>query len=104
MIHINFRVDAENLRDYAEKLSEMGVPYRHVTRYATDKSEMQATGIVNVGMRGLSSANRYHEPDPDWLMNSVYVFDPDGIEVEFNAWAPAWRNWPANHVPRTNRT
>jgi len=99
MIHINLRVDAECLQEYAGKLSSMGVPFRHVTRYAAEESEMQASGLVNVGMRGITSRNEYHEPEPDWLMNSVYVIDPDGIEVEFNAWAPAWRDWPNDGVP-----
>ena len=102
LIHFNFRVDAAKLPACAQKLTDLGVPFRHVTRYAADRSEMQATGIVNVGMRGISSNNRYHEPEAGWLMNSVYVFDPDGVEVEFNAWAPAWRDWPARHVPRSN--
>lgn len=102
MLHLNFRVDAENMKPYGEKLVAMGVPFRHVSRYATDNSQIQATGLVNVGMRGITSMNEYHEPEADWLMNSIYVKDPDGIEVEFNAWAPAWRDWPANHVPRSN--
>lgn len=101
LIHLNFRVAPENLRPYALKLTEKGIPFRHVTRYAADNSEMQASGLVNIGMRGITTRNSYHEPEPDWLMNSVYVIDPDGIEVEFNSWAPEWRNWPATGVPRS---
>jgi len=102
MLHLNFRVASENIEPYGRKLSEKGIPFRHVTRYASAKSEMQASGLVNLGMRGITSVNEYHEPQEHWLMNSIYVLDPDGIEVEFNAWAPAWRDWPSNCVPRSN--
>lgn len=102
MLHMNLRVAPENLRAYAKKLGELGIPYRQVTRYAADKSEVQASGLVNIGMRGITTRNEYHEPEPDWLMNSIYVHDPDGIEFEFNAWAPSWRNWPARHIARSN--
>lgn len=103
ILHFNFRVDSENLKPYAEKLKEKCIPFRHVTRYAAKNSELQATGIVNLGMRGITSRNEYHEPEKDWLMNSIYVIDPDGIELEFNAWAPEWRNWPADATPRSNK-
>ncbi|MBB1632478.1 VOC family protein [Cupriavidus sp. UME77] len=102
MLHLNLRVAPENLRPYAEKLTNMGIPYRHVTRYHTEVSEKQATGLVTQGMRGITSRNEYHEPQEGWLMNSVYVFDPDGIEVEFNSWSPQWRSWPNNHVAQSN--
>jgi catechol 2,3-dioxygenase-like lactoylglutathione lyase family enzyme len=103
LIHWNLRVDPENMRPYAQKLTDMGIPFRHVSRYAADTSQMQASGLVNIGMRGISSRNEYHDPEEGWLMNSIYVFDPDGVEVEFNAWAPAWRDWPANAIPRSNK-
>jgi len=102
MLHLNLRVDAAKMKPYAQKLVDMGIPFRHVTRYATDQDAVQATGLVNVGMRGITSMNEYHEPEEGWLMNSIYVKDPDGIEVEFNAWAPAWRAWRNNHVARSN--
>lgn len=103
MLHLNLRVAPENLRSYAEKLTALGLPYRHVTRYRTDISEKQATGLVTQGMRGITTKNEYHEPEEGWLMNSVYVFDPDGIEVEFNSWSPEWRHWRNDHLPRSNR-
>lgn len=99
LIHFNLRVDATKMREYAGKLTAMGVPFRHVTRYAAKDSALQASGLVNVGMRGITTRNEYHQPEEDWLMDSIYVFDPDGIEVEFNAWAPAWRDWPNDAVP-----
>lgn len=102
MLHLNLRVDPEMMEPYARKLSDMGVGFRHVSRYAADKSEVQATGLVNVGMRGITSMDSYHTPEEGWLMNSIYVKDPDNIEVEFNAWAPAWRDWPANAVAVSN--
>lgn len=102
MLHLNLRVAPENLRPYAEKLEKLGIPYRQVTRYGTEASETQATGLVTKGMRGITTRNAYHDPEEGWLMNSVYVFDPDGIEVEFNTWSPAWRAWPNNHVAQSN--
>lgn len=100
VLHLNLRVVPENLRPYAEKLTALGLPYRHVTRYHAHDSEKQATGLVTQGMRGITSLNEYHEPEEGWLMNSIYVFDPDGIEVEFNSWSPEWRGWRNDHVPR----
>jgi len=102
MLHLNLRVDADKMQPYAEKLASMSVPFRHVTRYAAAESEIQATGMVNVGMRGVTSRDSYHQPEDDWLMNSIYVHDPDGLEIEFNAWAPAWRDWPADGVAVSN--
>jgi hypothetical protein len=102
MLHLNLRVTPENMRPYAEKLTQLGLPYRQVTRYEAPRSEQQATGLVTQGMRGITTRSEYHEPDAGWLMNSIYVFDPDGIEVEFNSWAPAWKQWRNDHVPRSN--
>ena len=102
MLHLNLRVDADQMRPHAQKLIDSGIPFRHVTRYAAEQSEIQATGLVNLGMRGITSMNSYHEPEDGWLMNSIYVKDPDGIEVEFNSWAPAWRNWRNDAVARSN--
>lgn len=101
MIHLNFKVDSRNLESYAQKLSDMGLRFRQVTRYAAGESELQDTGLVNVGMRGITTWNAYHQPEDGWLMNSIYVIDPDGIEIEFNSWAPAWRQWPANNVAKS---
>lgn len=102
MLHLNLRVDADQMKPYAQKLVDSGVPFRHVTRYAAKASEIQATGLVNIGMRGVTSMNSYHEPEEGWLMNSIYVKDPDGIEVEFNTWAPAWRDWRNDAVALSN--
>lgn len=100
MIHLNFKVDADKLQPYAQKLSDIGLRFRQVTRYATDESELQNSGLVNVGMRGITTWNEYHQPEEGWLMNSIYIFDPDGIEIEFNAWSSAWRDWPAKDIAK----
>jgi hypothetical protein len=97
-MHFNLRMDPSDLRGAAGRLTAMGVPYRHVSRYASAKSEGHLGGILIEGMRGITSRNEYHEPEAGWLMNSVYVIDPDGIEVEFNSWAPEWGSWRNDHV------
>lgn len=102
MLHLNLRVDADRLQSYSEILKEKGIPFRQVSRYAAGQSQLQATGLVNVGMRGKTSIDEYHQPDAGWLMNSIYVKDPDNIEIEFNAWAPTWREWPAAGVAVSN--
>lgn len=102
MLHLNLRVSPEHLRPYAEKLTKMGLPFRHVTRYNVEPSEQKRSAFTTAGMRGITSMNEYHEPEEGWLMNSVYVFDPDGIEVEFNSWAPGWRDWRNDHIPQSN--
>jgi catechol 2,3-dioxygenase-like lactoylglutathione lyase family enzyme len=103
MMHFNLRVDAQDLRKQAERCNELGIPYRQVTRYASEKSEGHLGGILIQGMRGVTTRNEYHEPEEGWLMNSVYVIDPDGVEVEFNSWSPEWDKWPNNHAPRIGR-
>ncbi len=102
MLHLNLRVDPERMKPYAQKLVDLDIPFRHVSRYAAEEAELQASGLVNIGMRGITSMNEYHAPEDGWLMNSIYVKDPDGIEVEFNTWAPSWRAWRNDHTPLSN--
>lgn len=102
-MHVNLRLDFENLRRCCERLTELGIPYRHVTRYPSDTSEGHLGGILVQGMRGTTTRNEYHEPEDGWLMTSVYVFDPDGIEVEFNAWGRDWAEWTNQHTPKIGR-
>src|SRR5258708_5363305 len=79
MLHLNLRVAPEGMREYAARLSEEGVSYRHATRYF-DPSNPEI-------MRAVTTFNEYHEPQPKALMNSIYFSDPDGINLEFNCWA-----------------
>ena len=37
-------------------------------------------------------------------MTSVYFSDPDGINLEFNAWLPALRSWRNDGRPMSDRT
>ncbi|MBB1628340.1 VOC family protein [Achromobacter sp. UMC71] len=103
MLHLNLRVAPEDLPVYAAKLTELGLPYRQVTRYRNDDAaQKQATGLVTEGMRGTTTRDEYHQPEEGWLMNSIYVFDPDGNEVEFNSWSPEWRGWRNDHIAQSN--
>lgn len=103
MMHFNLRTDPQDLPKQAARLDELGIPYRHVTRYASDESAGHRGGILIQGMRGITTHNEYHVPEQGWLMNSIYVIDPDGVELEFNSWSPEWDNWPNNHVPQIGR-
>lgn len=100
LMHFNLRVDAEDLPQQAAMLSAAGIRYRHVTRYPSERSEGHLDGIEIQGMRGITTYNEFHEPEEGWLMNSLYCFDPDGIEVEFNAWSPEWDDWRNDHTPK----
>lgn len=97
LMHFNLRVDAKDMRAQAERMEELGIPYRQVTRFPSDVSAGHLGGIEIQGMAGTTTHNSYHEPEENWLMNSIYIHDPDGIEVEFNAWAESWDNWRNDH-------
>lgn len=100
MMHVNLRVDARDMRAQAERFEELGIPYRHVTRSPSEISQGHLGGIEIQGMSGVTTQNSYHEPEDGWLMNSIYIHDPDGIEIEFNCWSADWDNWPNHHTPK----
>jgi catechol 2,3-dioxygenase-like lactoylglutathione lyase family enzyme len=93
LMHLNLRVDADKIQAYCEKLSGLKVPFRHSVRYYDPQNPPV--------MRAINSLDKYVEPEPGALMSSVYVSDPSGILVEFNAWLPGWENWPNDSVPRS---
>jgi catechol 2,3-dioxygenase-like lactoylglutathione lyase family enzyme len=83
--HVNLKVDPTRIREYCERLSAAGVQYVHQTRYSDSKSRRPSER-----WRVIKSENSYHEPQPGALMSSVYFTDPDGFNLEFNAWLPGW--------------
>ncbi|KAA0999143.1 VOC family protein [Paraburkholderia panacisoli] len=93
MLHLDLRVDPDRIEEYCEKLTKEGIDYRHIVRY-------QDASLPH-GMRGTVSENKYMRPREGALMDSVYFFDPDGIQIEFNAWMPEWRAWPNDAVARS---
>ena len=81
LMHFNLKVDADRIEEYCNKLLEAGIPFRHTVRY------MHPTrpGVMTVE----NKENGFLPTRDDALMTSVYLTDPDGIELEFNAWLPA---------------
>lgn len=90
MIHLNLRVDADKIEAYCAKLAAHGVPFRHAVRYfQPDRPRV---------MRAVNTFDEYHSPGEGALMSSVYITDPSGIQIEFNAWLPGWESWPNDDV------
>lgn len=92
MHHLNLRVAPENIEDCCTKLGEAGIEYRHSTRYADPE------------WREVRTINGYTKPEPGCLMDSVYFCDPDGVQLELNAWLPDWDDWPNDHEPWSNES
>jgi catechol 2,3-dioxygenase-like lactoylglutathione lyase family enzyme len=86
MHHINLRVEQDRIEECCELLGQAGVEFRHVTRYADPWREVR-------------TVNGYARPEPGCLMDSVYFEDPDGVQLELNAWLPEWDAWPNDHEP-----
>jgi catechol 2,3-dioxygenase-like lactoylglutathione lyase family enzyme len=85
--HINLRVEPERIPHYCHLLEEAGIPYRHTTRYAIPD------------WHEVTTHNGYTAPKEHCLMDSVYLDDPDGLHLEFNAWLPEWDSWRNDHEP-----
>jgi catechol 2,3-dioxygenase-like lactoylglutathione lyase family enzyme len=94
MLHVNLRVDPDKIGAYCERLGELRIPFRHSVRYFDPQNPPV--------MRAVNSFDKYVEPENGALMSSVYVDDPSGIQVEFNAWLNDWDKWPNDAVPRSN--
>jgi catechol 2,3-dioxygenase-like lactoylglutathione lyase family enzyme len=101
-LHFNLRVDAHRIEEYCLQLLDASHPFKQVTRYPIDPSNpptREAQPGDHLTWRVKTTQNAYHQPEPGWLMNSVYLSDPDGVQLEFNAWSDAWANaWPPGPV------
>ncbi|MGE0803234.1 MAG: VOC family protein [Lautropia sp.] len=89
--HINLRVEAAHIARYCELLTAEGIAFTHTWR----REDPERPGVL----LGVTTENGFSEPAEDALMSSVYFVDPDGINLEFNAWFPRWANWRYKHVP-----
>lgn len=96
MLHLNLRVDAARIEEYCGRLKEFEIPFRHSVRYYNP----ERPGV----MRAINSFDEYVAPEQGALMTSVYISDPSGNQIEFNAWLPGWENWPNDAVAVTNDT
>ena len=91
LMHLNLRVDADRLEEYCGRLRAEGIPFKHTVRYHAPGRPGQM--IVE------SVEDDYLPAREGALMSSVYFSDPDGINLEFNAWLPAFKSWPNDLVP-----
>jgi catechol 2,3-dioxygenase-like lactoylglutathione lyase family enzyme len=92
--HLNLKVDADLIEGYCTRLGEAGIPYSHKSRYLFVPGEPLPDPRVqaqhNRTWRIKATQNAYHQPDPGWLFSSVYLKDPDGVNLEFNAYGESW--------------
>jgi catechol 2,3-dioxygenase-like lactoylglutathione lyase family enzyme len=91
LMHFNLRVDADRIEEYCGKLKDEGIPFRHTVRY----HDPNRPGVMTVE----STDNGFTPTREGALMTSVYLSDPDGINLEFNAWLPAFGSWPNDAAP-----
>jgi catechol 2,3-dioxygenase-like lactoylglutathione lyase family enzyme len=107
-LHFNLRVDAHRIEEYCRQLLDGGHPFEQVTRYPIDPYNPPTRETQpgdNLTWRVKTTRNVYHQPEPGWLMNSVYLSDPDGVQLEFNAWSAAWVDaWPPGTVTPWGQT
>jgi catechol 2,3-dioxygenase-like lactoylglutathione lyase family enzyme len=94
ILHFNLRVDADRIEEYCNRLSEMDIPFRHAIRYFDPKRPH--------AMRAVEAFDKYIPEEEGALMTSVYVTDPSGNQVEFNAWLPGWESWPNDAVAQAD--
>jgi catechol 2,3-dioxygenase-like lactoylglutathione lyase family enzyme len=94
LLHINLRVDRDKIEEYCGLLTEMGIPFRHSARYL----DPERPGVL----RPVNSIDKYLPPEEGALMSSVYIYDPSGIQIEFNAWLPGWEKWPNDATPKSD--
>ena len=101
-LHFNLRVDPGRIAEYCQQLRAAGHPFTQMTRYKLDPHNLPdrtSQRSQHRTWRVKTTVNQYHEPEADWLMNSVYLSDPDGVQLEFNAWGEGWHGaWPGHAV------
>ena len=90
-LHLNLRVAPEKIEEYCNKLKADKITFRHTVRYA----DTNRPGLL----RAVTKTDEFVPMEDKALMTSVYMNDPDGYEVEFNAWTEAWKTWRNDHVP-----
>jgi catechol 2,3-dioxygenase-like lactoylglutathione lyase family enzyme len=94
MLHLNLRVDADRIEEYCKRLNDFGIGFRHTVRYQHPNKP--------AAMRAVDHFNEYRAPGEGALMSSVYISDPSGNLIEFNAWLPGWEKWPNDAVALPN--
>lgn len=81
MNHVAFDVSPERIEEYREKLASKGIAVTEVVNH--DDTPRQTSAEVN----------------ETTFVRSIYFRDPDGIQLEFAAWARDLRPEDAHHAP-----
>jgi catechol 2,3-dioxygenase-like lactoylglutathione lyase family enzyme len=96
LMHFNLRVDPDRIEEYCGKLKDEGIEFQHTVRYR----DPERPGAMTID----TAANAFVPAREGALMTSVYFSDPDGINIEFNAWLPAFESWPNDAAPMSDET
>ncbi len=83
MNHVAFDVSPDKIDEYREKLAAKGIEVTEVVNH--DDSDEQASPEVN----------------ETTFVRSIYFKDPDGMQLEFAAWARALNADDVRHEPAT---
>jgi catechol 2,3-dioxygenase-like lactoylglutathione lyase family enzyme len=81
MNHVAFDVAPDKIEEYRERLVGMGIKVTEVVNH--DDSERQASDDVS----------------PSTFVRSIYFRDPDGMQLEFAAWARALTENDVSYTP-----
>jgi hypothetical protein len=95
-LHMNLRAPVDRIEEYCLKLRQDKIDFRHTVRYF-DPAQPEV-------LRAVTKVNEFVPMEDGALMTSVYMNDPDGYEVEFNAWTAAWAKSRNDHVPMSQNT
>jgi catechol 2,3-dioxygenase-like lactoylglutathione lyase family enzyme len=104
MHHVAFTIPFEKIHETARRLDEQGVPY-HLGIHQVDTPEslqMKMEQSRQLARSGNAPRRGLDDIDDDTFAVSFYMTDPDGMIVEFCAWAyPGWNKVYREHEPKT---
>jgi catechol 2,3-dioxygenase-like lactoylglutathione lyase family enzyme len=86
MHHVAFTIELKDLQGWWDRLVGSGTPFSFVAH--------QIDGTMNI-------QNDLSAVDTNTWAASLYFNDPDGNQLEFCAWGPAWDRMSIEHEPET---
>jgi len=95
MNHVAFRIAPEDVQECWDLLTSQGIPFGFVAHSV----ERGPNGAVDT-----TPQDRFNDLTaigPDTYAASFYFQDPDGAQLEFCAWFPAWDRFNLEYEPKS---